>query len=396
MKLSGQVCLGEPQTEEEKRIHAEWNAALKAEDEFRTKAFPKLVELMGEHLDEFILQENTKTVVGILQGEARRYRIGGSKGQIVVSPAAMLKIGQFLGLSDEQLESLRGLDEKLKQVRSELEADARKNILALQKRQFQEMMDVLTKQQRALFQDRIGDPMEWPLQKEDPRTRLYRDVADLLAGRMRRRIGSAGRLSELDSAALDAGDREHLEQGGFQIEQHLFWEMFRLKDIQQELELAPEQVRELKLAFQALRMDRKTIVTDRFAQDRLDNLLAGRASIPKRAQDVLLEHQKQRVLQIELQLRLYRNCYSFTLLSLEMQRLLGLNNKQVQSIRKIKARYFAEINQCYDQAEQATNAKLAAFQAQLFGLLDEDQSNQIQRLIDRATRVAPPTRPPSR
>lgn len=378
----GRELRAELSPEDRNRLAFKAAAVMNEADRWMGENFPRLVELLGDHADEFVAQENAQQVWGMVYGAAQKMGMELAEGQFPLTPDLINTLSDWLELDDQQRERLTKIEQQLSERKERLEIDARRKSTSLQDEQFRAMMKVLTPEQRTMYKARFGDPMEWSLSPKDPRMRLYQDVEDTIAGRMGRMVGQSSLgLNELDRAALMAGDRGHLEDQGYHIEEYLFWEMFRLDSIQKELELVPDQVAQLRRAFLGLKKDSKTIITDQFAEDRLKALLDGTAQLPEKADSILLEHQKPEVLQIELQVRLYKYCYSFCLLSPEVKEWLGLDGKQVRELAQIKAKYAGRMLEFQELAKQNYEEQVVRFKDELNELLTDAQREKLDRVI---------------
>ncbi len=108
--------------------------------------------------------------------------------------------------------------------------------------------------------------------------------------------------------------------------------------------------------------------------------------MPEKADAILLEHQKPEVLQVELQVRLFKYCYSFCLLSPEVKEWLGLDGKQVRELAKIKAKYAGRMLELQKLAEENYEEQVVRFKDELNELLTDAQRAKLDRVIQEGKR----------
>lgn len=383
-EVSRRMPLGDPKTAEQRQAALEMGELMQQDDAFTTQTFDELVEIMGPHLDDFIVRQNRVAIHSVLRRSFRAMDEDAVKNP-QITPELLLNLASYLHLSDEQIERLKGQNELETGDEQDAVEAARRRLREIQSEMRKAVEAVLSTEQRKKFDQAIPDLIEWPLRPNDPRERLANELKMESSGLSGRLQGDAGRKIRGDvrlSRMLHEGDRKGLEQEGFEIRDRFPWYMLTDKSVQRELEITDEQSREIGQRLrELLRENSDWLLTDRFGDERTAQIISGNASIPPELEECLLEHQKPNFLAVELQVRLFSHWPTLTLLSPQMRLHLGLTPDQIAEIEAISAEHLEKVEKVWADLQQEIVDTNESRESRVLQVLNSQQRERLEAAL---------------
>jgi hypothetical protein len=236
-----------------------------------------------------------------------------------------------LKLDDEQRETIQKLqvelDESVKGTQKDLFASLAKRDSKLN----DQLLEELTDDQRKTVGDLIGDPAPWH------RLVNTNDFFEHFVPKLDRQIQSqrysisGTPISSDRKQEILAGTILEFDDVGFRIVDVYLKLLLEQPGILDEIKIRDGQRSEVHTA------KRETasvaVYTNRFSEDRFEELMQGTIVLPKPIEKCLTDSQKRRLRQIELQLRLHEHRQAFGLIHPAMIEKLRLSNETVRGIR---------------------------------------------------------------
>jgi len=382
-QLEQKLGFGAPRTPEQIEASEQLGELFQESDAFMDTAFRESIEMMGEHVDDFVLALNVNAIRMKMRQAVRQL---GEKelDQFKLGPEFVLQLDTFLGLDFWQQKRLREMADSLSQGNEPILQSLRQKLKDLQRSQFEEMLAVLDSDQKAKFLKVFDEPVEWPIWGNDRRIVDALRLKTEVNGQAMVFRGATASLPPNTKARLRQGDRRALEDLGYEIEDSFAWEMLGNAATQRELELSEEQIADIESTFNSLRREEKRIVTNRFGKQRLMELFGARAGIPPEIEKRLLKHQQKRFLSVEFQTRLFDQWESFTMLSPEMQLFLGLSADQNQQLAQILSEYTPQREEIWHDARRRISESLAKQRGALMRILTDAQRERLEALLNLA------------
>ena len=239
-----------------------------------------------------------------------------------------------LGVTDAQYEPInQGLLEARKKVFEEYFAQFE----TTGEEHLERLLEVLTGRQRTRFKNLFGQPLEW---ERLTATNHLRDqtLADLLM-KNAKNVGELcprdGSVSQEMLATFESADQ--YEQEGIEVIDFFLFSFLRSPLCQREMELSGKQISQLRQLENDWREN--ALITARFRDERLIELLNGQATYPDAMKSILLTHQLSWLASIELQL--YTSDYrsSFGLLHPAVVKEFGIGREQQRELQELAKRY---------------------------------------------------------
>jgi hypothetical protein len=295
------------------------------------------------------------------------------------------QLANYLQLTEQQTDEI---EDHIGTASEEFQFEASEILDELSKdsqRRWKQILSVLNSSQRNTAKTILGEPVEWfrDPQRRHARGTLIHDLANYtryssnLTSKVFKEFGipeeevveviSKWPAESFDAAAIDMIDSVVLTI----LECDMVWNI---------LELVPEQRSQI--------VPLKNRLTEygfiHAQSNRFNELIAGKAKLPRVVKEILLPHQQELFQQVELQVRLNpKHDSTVGLLDPRMISFLEINRDQVAEIRTIGERFNKQLSEATTRYDELRRVAESDLQANLLDVLTPEQREKYQAITGR-------------
>ena len=304
---------------------------------------------------------------------------------------------ELLDLSEDQLAKLEKIENDLREKWETWREERAQQINDLRNKKYREILAVLSKEQQKTYQEVYGDPIDFDRLASGsfsvldearnwlrPNSYSTRQGIYVLNPHLRPSVPSGLAAGNLGLGKAKPAPAVPLAVHPDKLPEKLdllFVEMLRNRATQREFEPTPQQAKKLDRLVNQI--DAYTTQTNKFNQQRLEQLLKGEYDDYGLLESILLEKQIEWLRAAELQIRLMAYHESFGLLSPELSKVLELDGNTKRRIREIVKRYQKEdpLEAISQEWLEKYNALLSDYVIDTIDVLTPEQKNLLGQYL---------------